>query len=699
MSRRSVVYAWAGGVVILLIAITVFRIDLSAMHDFEQDVVVRTTFPDRASIDRYADSSPYSVWLPSDLFVWDSIRAGHLPTWNRLQGGGYSPLIGFQEGVLHPLRWVVAMFPRAVAPSALILLALAAGFLGMALLGVDLGYSPGAACAAAAIFALSSGTMSFAQFSGCLLPLMHIPWLAWSARRERLGAVCVAAALLFVSGHPLFIACALFAAMGVATANTSRRPAISLIAGTVLGAFLAGPAIAPPLVGWGALWNYKTRTGASHSYVIYSLGGWLKAVRAVVSDVYPWGTCCLDLDAYFLYVGVPALILAIAGVAAAFRSRRGIALALFLCIALLVVVPGPWMAPLIRIFSPFKTWYLLGFFICFLAIVAGAGFDAFSSRGTIGRAAAVVLTLAAAAIYVWRAQEILQPHRAVPIRESPAIAFLKSDHSIFRVMSMRGQTHLANASRITGVEDLRIAAPMMSLRYHWWWQVIDPNVLLRSFPTTRVTPLLRSPLVADFNVKYVLQSRLEPATTFRTNFDRATLDRFLSPALNPFPVVYRTPLIEIRRVDSARPRAHFAERVFGVTSFPDAVEQLRKNQWLPGVAEVVENESRIALPERAIGSVAVRYPADSRVVLDVRSATGGLVVLHDTYAPGWEATVDGETAPIYPVNLLSRGVVVKPGVHRIEMSYAPPGIVGGAAFSIAALLVLVLLSRRKAVTP
>ena len=45
--------------------------------------------------ERFDDPAPFTLWLPSDWFVWDSIRAGHLPLWDRLQGGGYSPLVTF----------------------------------------------------------------------------------------------------------------------------------------------------------------------------------------------------------------------------------------------------------------------------------------------------------------------------------------------------------------------------------------------------------------------------------------------------------------------------------------------------------------------------------------------------------------------------------------------------------------------------
>jgi uncharacterized membrane protein YfhO len=49
----------------------------------------------------------------------------------------------------------------------------------------------------------------------------------------------------------------------------------------------------------------------------------------------------------------------------------------------------------------------------------------------------------------------------------------------------------------------------------------------------------------------------------------------------------------------------------------------------------------------------------------------GMAVLADTWFPGWQATVDGRSAPILEVYGALRGVVVEQGVHRVEMVYRP----------------------------
>jgi uncharacterized membrane protein YfhO len=73
-----------------------------------------------------------------------------------------------------------------------------------------------------------------------------------------------------------------------------------------------------------------------------------------------------------------------------------------------------------------------------------------------------------------------------------------------------------------------------------------------------------------------------------------------------------------------------------------------------------------------------------------------MVVLSDTWYPGWEAWVDGKPARIYEVYGALRGVVVEKGDHRIEMRFRPRSVYLGLAMTLAGLLggLLVIRSKR-----
>lgn len=82
-------------------------------------------------------------------------------------------------------------------------------------------------------------------------------------------------------------------------------------------------------------------------------------------------------------------------------------------------------------------------------------------------------------------------------------------------------------------------------------------------------------------------------------------------------------------------------------------------------------------------SVALRLPyRANRVEIDAKLACRGMVVLSDTYFPGWRATVDGQPAEILEVDGALRGVVVEGGAHRLQMVYRPGTAYWGAGLAL-----------------
>jgi uncharacterized membrane protein YfhO len=75
-----------------------------------------------------------------------------------------------------------------------------------------------------------------------------------------------------------------------------------------------------------------------------------------------------------------------------------------------------------------------------------------------------------------------------------------------------------------------------------------------------------------------------------------------------------------------------------------------------------------------------------------------MVVLSDTWYPGWHATVDGKDAKVERADYLLRGVRVGPGTHTVEMTYRPLSFRIGWIVSLLtalALAIAVLRGRRR----
>jgi hypothetical protein len=97
------------------------------------------------------------------------------------------------------------------------------------------------------------------------------------------------------------------------------------------------------------------------------------------------------------------------------------------------------------------------------------------------------------------------------------------------------------------------------------------------------------------------------------------------------------------------------------------------------------------------GTGRARVVADEpeRVVVRADASDRALLVLADTWFPGWRARVDGRDAPIVRTDQLLRGVVVPAGAHTVEFAYVPWSWRAGWIVSLVAAVALLGLAWRR----
>jgi hypothetical protein len=86
----------------------------------------------------------------------------------------------------------------------------------------------------------------------------------------------------------------------------------------------------------------------------------------------------------------------------------------------------------------------------------------------------------------------------------------------------------------------------------------------------------------------------------------------------------------------------------------------------------------------------LRYQPDS-LELSVRSQASALLVLSESYYPGWKAWLDTAPAEIYRTDVAFRGVAVPPGQHVVRMEFRPVILPVSAAISLSTAIFLVVL--------
>lgn len=92
------------------------------------------------------------------------------------------------------------------------------------------------------------------------------------------------------------------------------------------------------------------------------------------------------------------------------------------------------------------------------------------------------------------------------------------------------------------------------------------------------------------------------------------------------------------------------------------------------------------------GAVVAKQTVNT-VTVDARAACRGMLILADTYYPGWTAQVDGRAAPIYEVDGALRGVVLEAGAHRVVFRYRPLSALLGGILSLAGVIGACLMAR------
>jgi hypothetical protein len=145
----------------------------------------------------------------------------------------------------------------------------------------------------------------------------------------------------------------------------------------------------------------------------------------------------------------------------------------------------------------------------------------------------------------------------------------------------------------------------------------------------------------------------------------------------------------------AFPRAWIVNRVWGVKNALEArsglerpPEEFRRSAFVTGDPPAVGSCGE--------GGVASQVQRSGRhVAVRAALACPGLVVIGQTFYPGWHAFVDGKPAKLYETDGFLDGVPAPSGPHRIELIYQPWAVWVGAAISLLSAVLLTLVYKRR----
>ena len=156
------------------------------------------------------------------------------------------------------------------------------------------------------------------------------------------------------------------------------------------------------------------------------------------------------------------------------------------------------------------------------------------------------------------------------------------------------------------------------------------------------------------------------------------------------------------RLPDPLPRAWMSYRPLPVASEEEALQRLAAPDFRPERDVMLHGDvpgQETITPPPVPPEVSVRRLRPNALRVEVESAAPGLLVIGEWRYPGWRATLDGKSAPLYAADYALQALRVPAGQHTVELRFVPLDVIAGMAISILTLLFSLLLLRYRRVTP
>ena len=661
------------------------------------------------------------VQLPLIAFLRDELREGRFALWNPYNYAGYPVYANIQACFFHPLVLGSAFISSRLSWYSLPIL-----LEWMVVLQVWIGgiaayhlfrafeLGPGPAWTGAVMFETGSYFASRAEHIDSMMAAAWMPlaWLAVWHLRQKLRAdwLAVLAAALGLSiwgGFPqatvaVFGSTVMFAGLLAALRLARGTVIVWAAGGCALGILLA----AVPFIPTAQLTEWSV---ARYRADYLGTGGglyWQSLVSLVAPNHYnifdmsrfngPW-----DPTFLYLYSSIGGLLLAILALVA----RRNRTTALF---GLLLLFGSFWMLgdktilwralfPLlpatVRIgIHPEYTYCIFSLAIAGLAAI---GLDFLRVPNTVRWAIGIVIAVDLFLVGSGRpmnSQSLKSDPGVTPDAFDGSTVLLNEvrhyvDHSVpparfDTVDASMEWTYGAPILRLPSAAGISPMAPENAIQlrlflhdgYRWGW----------NYPLEK----LDSPIVDLLNVRYIV--------TRAQDIPRMA-------AIPKFRHLASLPGNELFENLTAFPRFFLAHETRAVKSIEEARNLVQRHEI--DLRYTAITDPPIELPPNIANEVdevdevkTLKYEPNS-IEVSTQASRQSLLVLSETYYPGWKAWLDDQPVPIVPADIALRSVIVPAGEHRVRMEFRPlilPISLGISLGTAVLLAICVFVCRRSA---
>lgn len=690
--------------------------------------------PDPDIIGRgYPQTDHAETIYPANVFATNAVRSGQMPMWLPYSFGGI-PIseVGIGTGLLYPPKLITMFFLRPIDQHDLILFVhyLLAGLGMYALLRCwevsALGAVFGAIAWEFSGYNAFWLTMEHTAIASAWFPLMMLGAVLTIKRRSFHWSVATGAAvgMAILSGlmNHVYLSVVVFAGwyslLTIVTARKlfierRRRAAWLCLSLPIISAIIAG---AIGAASWLAIidlipiMHRQPQTLAGQLQDAIPLLDFARALLRPESASGPAGK--VPDAAGLAFMGIPALILAPFGL---LRRTLAVVFTSTLCVIAIAFAVG--LAPLVILLRsalpyfgaihPYTAFFISSFAIAALAGVALAegqrrlNKNITARRVLVGIACVLIIAEAYQMIgYAWITNPVQPKKGEWLFPETPLIKALQSLQGEYHILPVAFRAPAGQGSppvlagKVAANFDLRSVSGYESLlpipTAGIWSTVEHGGSFIKEFPLV-YRPYFyhdRLPLTLLENTSVGLLVTA-PQTVPRDVNGR---DPLSDGALQ---LVYQGADGWIYRDTRALPRAFLVPRVVTAPDPIAALVMLVDQKFDARNAAIVIGEQSSLEPTLLDrNSAPVNFEATARIISDrlndveVEFETPGvaMMVLNDSWSPGWKAFVDGVERPVLRVNYAFRGVVVPEGRHRALFVYRPPLLMIGLAISAGSLV-------------
>jgi hypothetical protein len=142
---------------------------------------------------------------------------------------------------------------------------------------------------------------------------------------------------------------------------------------------------------------------------------------------------------------------------------------------------------------------------------------------------------------------------------------------------------------------------------------------------------------------------------------------------------------------NALPRAWMVSDVVTYTDATSFEKQFFDPAFDPAKTVLLPTGATLSTAPDNTATATISSYTPNRITIQTQSKTDQLLILSDTYFPGWHATVDGNATPIMPAFFTLRAVSVPAGARTVILDYRPISFAIGSKTSMMGVILVALL--------